>query len=141
MLQLKHTGIFVAASLILGFAHRAAFAAPAPIPAEFVEISNSIQKEKSREKRLQLLTTLQTLVKKRAQAIPASISESEIPQSELLFELDLYLNNLQPAALNPANCPRAQKAIGYWANPTGETDDGNPTGRFVLDVVRSVCRE
>jgi hypothetical protein len=123
------------------FALHGASAAQTPIPAEFVEISASIQKEKSREKRLQLLGTLQSLARKRTQEIPLSISDAEIPKSELLFELDLYLNNLQPAALNPANCPRAQKAIEYWANPTGESDGGNPTGRFVLDVVSSVCRE
>jgi hypothetical protein len=111
------------------------------IPSEFVAISESIHKEKSRAKRLELLGALQALTKKRVKEIPPSISEAEVLKTEVLFELDLFLGNLRNDTLNPANCARTQRSIASWSNPTGAEDDVNPTGRFVLDVVRSVCRE
>jgi hypothetical protein len=139
---IRAAGTFLLVGILAaGFAASAAHAQSAKIPEEFVAISESIQKEKSRAKRLELLVSLQTLTKKRVKELPLSISEAEVPRTEVLFELDLFLGNLRNDTLNPANCPRTQRSIASWSNPTGSEEDVNPTGRFVLDVVRSVCRE
>lgn len=137
--------MFLSRALILGIL--LAFSAHAadegtPVPDEFVKMSDSIQKESSRQKRLEMFSSLQALVKKRVQEIPSDIDESAIAKTEVLFELDLFVSGLKNEQLTPASCSRTQTSIASRANPLGDGESGmNPTGRFVMNVVKSLCRE
>ncbi len=110
------------------------------LPAEIISAAGGIQKEKSRLKRLELLTDLIKDVKKRVKHLPESIDEAEIPRVQMLYELDILFGTMSPERINPATCPELQRSVRNWANPSGATDDEiSNTGRLVIEVIKSVC--
>jgi hypothetical protein len=110
------------------------------LPPEIVAAAAGIQKEKSRVKRIELLTGMIAEVKSRVRSLPESIDESEIARVQILFELDILFGTLHPEKINPATCSEVQRSIRDWANPSGSAESEiSPSGRLALEVVKSVC--
>lgn len=110
------------------------------LPTEILKSAEVIQKEKSREKRLELLTAMISDVKTRLKQLPETISDSDVPAVQMLYELDILFGSFRAETINPTTCPEIRRSLMAWANQDGGSEaEISSSGRLVLDVVKSVC--
>lgn len=111
-----------------------------PTLPELMTTVAKMRKVKSRNDRVNLLLDFAQIVRKKVKALPDGIEDSEIPQAELLFELDLFLSGLSGDSLTVKNCPRTLITIEALSDPNGDGIDLNPSGEAIRGLIQSVCR-
>ena len=117
------------------------WSSPGPtLPPEILKSADEIRKEKSREKRLELLAAMISDVKMRLKKLPEIISENDVPSVQMLYELDILFGSFRAERINPSTCPEIKTSLMAWANQDGGAESEiSPSGRLVIDVVKSVC--
>jgi hypothetical protein len=113
-------------------------AGSAMMPTEISALADGIRNEKSRLKRLELLSGLMADVRKRVSEVPENIDEAELPRIQALFELNILIGALKPETINPATCPGVLRTAEQMTKPVRDADVSE-TGRLALDVIKSVC--